>query len=514
MRLVLLLAAGLAVAGPYADDLAAMDTTLAGLQGMALSADPKASTAAVQGGVRDLKQLQAQAAAARQAGSANHRVRVLTRLAEGQVAFFGALLDAPCPAGIAGEACDTYRSMLAEKVVQLSAASSSLGARLREDLIVAGGGPDKLKGREVRRAQSAQSALEALLARAADVAAPALAVLGDAPPAPPPERVFGQLAPPVAHPPAPLPPRDAADARPHTGGRYVQVRKTAVLSARRDGGGPALQVEAEPGDGPVPETLLARLLEQQGDRVLLEVGAGDHRFHCHHDPPWEAAIRVHLWADAAALHPVTVAPIEREHTDGSAVQLRPGALVVDGGVWADRLLLPLELPAAAVGVAYPESGAFAEPPEGEGVLVDDATRLSLLGRPLPRPPVAWDGGALVWTDSLRSAPDGGELVGFHSACGIVTLRAEQRDPDLNLGGALGGIFGRGMGDARVRLRAGTPLEWPDGSAAGVLAGDIVRDEPELPLRTDGRRCFDLEADWLEADEADRPGRHLELCVSP
>jgi hypothetical protein len=512
MHLALLLAAGLALAGPFADELAAMDDTLSDLEGMALSVDAKASTAAVQAGVRDLKQLQGQAAKARKSGSANHRVRVLTRLAEGQSAFFGALMDAPCPTGTEGDGCDFYRVKLAEKVVEVGAGSSSLAGRLREDLIVAGGGPDKLKGKEVRRAKAAQVALAAVMERAAAVPQPKRSV--PLPPPPPPEQVFGQVGPAMDHPPAPMPSRDAADATPHEAGRYVQVHKTAVMSAQRDGGGAALKAAAEPGAGPVPETMLARLLEEDGERVLLEVGAGDHRFHCHHDPPWEAAIRVHLWADAAALHAVTVAPIEREHRDGSSVRLRPGALVVDEGVWADGLLLPLDLPPAAVGTAYPESGAFADPPAAKGVIVDDATKLSVLGRALPRSPVGWNGETLVWTDSLVSAPDGGELVGFHSTCGIVTLRAEQRDPHVDQSVGLGGLYGSGLGNVRIRVRAGTRLEWTDGTAAGVLAADIVRNGMHFPEKDDGRRCFDLEADWLPEGEADRPGRHLELCVAP
>lgn len=514
MHIALLLAVGLASAGPYADELAAMDATLSDLQAMALSDDAKASTVVVQAGVRDLKQLQAQAAAARQAGSANHRVRVLTRLAEGHAAFFGALLDGPCPSGLDGEACGMYRAVLAEKVVELGAGSASLSGRLREDLIVAGGGPDKLKGKEVRRAKAAQVVLVASIERAAAVPGPGLRTPAPAPPPPRPELVFGRIGATLAHPPAPMPPRDAVDASPHADGRYVQVHQTAVLSARRDGGGATLQVAASPGEGPVPETLLARQLEADGDRVLLEVGAGDHRFHCHHDPPWESAIRVLLWADASALPPVTVAPIERAHADGSSIRLRPGGLVVDGGVWADGLLLPLDLPEGVVGTAYAESGDFAELPEGDGVIVDDASMLSLLGRPLPLPLVGWPGDGLVWTDSLRAGPDGAELVGFHSSCGVITLRAEQRDPELERGGGLGGLFGRGLADERVRVRAGTALEWPDGTAAGVLAGDIVRDGAEFPEGEDGRRCFDLAAGWLLEGEADWPARHLELCVAP
>jgi hypothetical protein len=518
MHLALLLAAGLsaqvALAGPYADELASMDATLADLQAMRLPADGKAAIEVLRAGVRDLEQLGAQAEAAGKAGSANHRVCVLTRLAEGYVAFFSALLDAPCPDGLTGESCDLYRGTLAERVAAFGESSEKLERRIREELIVAGSGNDKLRGKETRRAKAAQAQLAVLrgLADAAAPGRPETPVLGAL--ALPSEVSFGSPGGAVAHAPAPLPPRDDADAKPHAGDRYVQLRKTATLTSGEEGGGVQLVPAAAPGEGPVPETLLARLLDTRGSRVLLELGAGDHRFHCHYDVPWEKAVRVYLWADLADLHPVTTGPVERSFPDGSGVALRPGALVVEEGVWADGLLLPLDLPEDAVGVDYPESDAFGERPEGVSVLVGEAAMLSLGARRLPRPPASYRDDGLVWTDSVGPGEDG--VVGFHSACGQITpLAAAQRDPDLNGGGGLGGIFGSGPGtETRYRIPAGTALTWPDGGPAGVLAGDIVRMESDFPAKPDGRRCFDQAVDWLDEGEADWPERHLELCVAP
>jgi hypothetical protein len=110
----------------------------------------------------------------------------------------------------------------------------------------------------------------------------------------------------------------------------------------------------------------------------------------------------------------------------------------------------------------------------------------------------------------------GERARQESACGSVTVRAEGRDPD---GGGVAGIYGGVVGDvvdgspiARVRIRAGTPLWWPDGAPAGALVADRTVPEDDLAPEGDGLRCLDRPLGWLEAGQPDPLDRHLSVCV--
>ncbi len=496
-------------AGPYAEELAAMEETVAALQAMDLSGDPKGVTRAVEKGVRDLKQLQEQAAAAQSLGSAAHKARVYLRLAEGHVAFDRALLDAPCPTGLEGEPCAVYQGLLAEKVVAFLAPAEKLSERIREQVIVGTVGSDKLKGKEVKRAKALRGEIAALAERARAAAPPPRAGVGAKWPDPVP---FGV--------PAPLPvgvvvePAGGAARAPSPDAWFVQIDPTAVMTADRSGSGARLRVSTVAPTADAPAATLARLLAEEGDRVQVELGGGSGRLHSHADAPWDDAWRVRMWVDRAALLPVTTAPVTRAFPDGSGATLRPGAVIVDNMLWVDDLRIPLDVPAGALGDRYQEAPE-ATFPDADGAYVQRDATLSLGGAAAFALPASYGPDGARWADVLVQREEGGELVLLRSACGEVRLAVRGRDAAAGGTGGLGGVFGAvGTPEARFALAPGTPLLWPDGRPAGVVAAPRTLRGADFPIAEDGRRCITLDAGWLEERQADWDDRHVRVCVAP
>jgi len=503
---VALASASPASASP-ADDLAALDAGVARLQAIDLTGPPAVMSEALKGGVAEIKSLQERAVASARDAPPAHRAQVSVRLGEAYLALVDALVAAPCPAPLGPEQCDIYSGAIAEKAqVMIFPAEDALGR--------AGGLAEHLDRKEGRRLDHAEAAL-ARTAGQVTAALPPPRVRQPASPeaAPPPVTPLGGPGP-LASGWRPLPARTTGGAPPTPAPDvdWVQVDKTAWLSAGRDGAGPrARSSQAPPADG-APEAMLARLLAVEGDRALLEVGPGDHRVHCLADTPWLDRWRLRLWVDRSALLPVTTAPVTQTFDDGTAIDLRPGALVTEQGLWVDGMLLPTTPAPAVVGDRY--VAAPAAQSHGESVAwIDDQTTLSLDGRPLTRPPQAWHGDPRRPVHAVLTETDG-ERVRLDSTCGSVTLRAEGRDPELRgVAGIFGGLVGH-MATSRPRteLQAGTPLVWPDGAPAGVLLTAHTLPTDTLKPQGDGLRCLDLDMDGLDDGETDFGDRHLVVCV--
>ena len=502
-----ILAAVVALAAPD-DDLAALDAGLARLRALDLTGPPESMSAALKQGVAEVKDLQDRAVASAREAPPEHRAQVSVRLGEAYLALVDALVAAPCPAQLGPEQCAFYAGAIAEKAqVMLHPAEDAL-SRAR-------GLAAHLDRKEGKRLAHAEASLVRTSAQVTAALPPPRVRQAPAPPAVAPEP--HELGGPGPLPPGwrPVPARVGYDQvpQPDPAVDWVQVDKTAWLSAGRDGSGPrARSLRSPPADG-APEPMIARLLTVDGDRALLEVGPGDERVHCLADTPWSDRWRLRLWVDRAALLPVTTAPIQQTFADGTAIDLRPGALITAQGLWVDGVLLPTTPAPSVVGDRY---RALPPPaPRGDAAAwIDDGTQLSLDGRPLPRPPQAWFGDPRRPVQAVLAATDG-ERVRLDSVCGSVTLGAQGRDPDVRgLGGIVGGLMGNMSQDAeQTRIQAGTPLVWPDGAPAGVLLTAHLLPTAELTPRADGRQCFDLELDWLDAGPADFPDRHLNVCVA-
>ncbi len=507
--MILLLCLSLAWADPAAD-LRALDALLSTLKAPPPSGDSLALTEWVEASTQALLALKAQALAATEEADPAQRCRVHLRLGEGSLHLASTLADLACPAGLDATTCGHFSAAMAQQAARLLPLARQSLALAEAEAINAQAGPRPLGRKEGQRLATLLRDLGRTEARLPHPSAGPYPV----PDAPDPLRGARPRAAALAAGPTPAA-RDE-EARPDLTSDFVLVDKTAWLSARRDGSGSRVRAGPPLREDGVPEPMLARLLQLDGDRALLELGPGDPRYHCFYDPPWPSAWRIALWVDRSALLAVTQAPVERRFPDGSGVALRPGALVSEQGLWADGVRLPLDLEPAEVGLSYHESARFPSKPGREVLLAAD-TPLSLGGRPLGPPPGDWRGGPERAFQHLEVGPDGRQRVGLDSTCGQITLLAEgppdDGDGDPEAASLWGDVVG-GVVGPMTTLRAGTPLWWEEGGLAGLLTEDVYLDDTRFPLEADGRRCLDLALDGLEPGEADRPDRHLRLCVKP
>jgi len=316
---------------------------------------------------------------------------------------------------------------------------------------------------------------------------------------------------------APPPPADEP-------ARFVLVRAGAVLHTALPPAGhrvhlPALVIES---DSPQAAARF-RLVRAAGDWVELETATLDpEKPHCHAPPASFAGLALRLFASAADLQPVTSRRIHLAFEGGGAITLEPGVPLSRAGdhwqAFADANTVAVDLPAIpADGVAMVYAPALTRAiPEAARVLVPPS-RLAV-------------GGLKLTADARRSETQGEWSAGRDGGlAAYVQTSAPGREHQLSVtvqtgcASYAGTVEAAALGDAqaptenqwlpghsgrnRFRARAGAPLRWPDGAAAGHASAEIaIPDDAHLDRK---RPCFD----WPLATEANASDATLRLCLA-
>ncbi len=303
------------------------------------------------------------------------------------------------------------------------------------------------------------------------------------------------------------------------------VRAGAVLHTAPPPAGhrvrlPALVIES---DSPQAAARF-RLVRAAGDWVELETATLDpEKPHCHAPPASFAGLALRLFASGADVQPVTTHRVHLAFEGTGAVDLEPGVPVTRAGdhwqVFADANTLTVDLPAIPgddVGTAYapalshaiPETARVLVPPSrlavGGLTLTTDAHRSETQGE--------WsagrDGGLAAYVQASAPGREHRLSVTVQTGCasyrGTVEAKAlgDAQAPTENQWGL--GDRGRN----RFRARAGAPLRWPDGAAAGHTSAEVaIPDDAHLDRK---RPCFD----WPLATEANASDATLRLCLAP
>jgi len=307
--------------------------------------------------------------------------------------------------------------------------------------------------------------------------------------------------------------------------RFVLVRAGATLHTAQPPAGHRLRLPALAIESDSPQAAARfRVVRSAGDWIELETtGVEPGQPHCHAPPAAFAGLALHLYVSAADLQPVTSRRIHLAFEGGGAIDLEPGVPVKQTGdhwqVFADAndLIVDLpEIPADAVGTVYAPGLARAIP-ETAHVLIPPS-RLAV-------------GGLKLTTDARRSETQGEWSAGRDGAlAAYVQTSAPGREHHLGVSVQTGCASYRGtveakaLGDAqapaenqwllghrgrnRFRARAGAPLRWPDGGAAGHVVAELaIPDDGHLDRK---RTCFD----WPLTTEASESDATLRLCLAP
>lgn len=242
--------------------------------------------------------------------------------------------------------------------------------------------------------------------------------------------------------------------------------------------------------------------------------------------PVAQGYRLELYVRKVDLAPLLQGRFEITYDDGSGVVLDPGVALrpgsCEGGncdvlARVDGTLLDLRIPEAHLGTWYSP---------GDPRMIDDWTGDTLVawapihldGKPVERLP-----GHHTLLEVRGKEPHPlGALVTLQGGCGDYRVAVAEDafvDPEM-LSGLLKliGTRGESVVEAEAQVvRAGAPLEHPDGSPAGrVLDEQVFFDGSLGPLKEDGtnRLCTPLLlGEWLE-HSAPEGERTLILCVQP
>jgi hypothetical protein len=232
----------------------------------------------------------------------------------------------------------------------------------------------------------------------------------------------------------------------------------------------------------LPDGVPVRLLERQGDQILVETGFRSSGT-CHETLTLTTSLR--LWAPADAIRQVVGRTVERTG-GGGTVTLQAGTAVVpdaQGGfthrVEAHGAVLRVQLDPADLASTWEPvpSARPTSPPVGVVAPVETGDAAFAL--------------QLAETASVREV-DGVRQV--HLGCVTWTPAANlaitkpEGPPDQGTMWGLGGLGSRRHPERDLVFPAGTPLTWPDGGEAGVLRSE--RRFLDVFDRRGGRYCME------------------------
>ena len=222
---------------------------------------------------------------------------------------------------------------------------------------------------------------------------------------------------------------------------------------------------------------------------------------------------LHLFVKRSDLAPVIVKPFAAAFKDGTRIALQPGVAVLGGHVSFHGGSVPVAVPEAYLGVAYPPHAIAAVPkPAKHTVLLDEKTDVKLGDQTFALGP---------WVSGTAERRGDRVLFPLDVRCmsAVVSAPKDRVQHDVSLGGkaATGGFgiraAGRGNAD-RYYLPKGTALTSEHGDhVVATLAAELDVKKP-----IGGRGCGDVVVAYDEPiveaphpNEASRPDRTLQLC---
>jgi len=317
---------------------------------------------------------------------------------------------------------------------------------------------------------------------------------------------------------APPPPADEP-------ARFVLVRIGAVLHTALPPAGQRLHLPALVIESDSPQAAARfRLVRAAGAFVELETATIDpEKPHCHAPPAAFAGLALRFYASTADLQPLTARRVHLGFDGGGAIDLEPGVPLSRAGdhwrVFADANTLTVDLPALpadGVGTAYapalaravPETARVLVPPSHLAVgglkLTTDARRSETQGE--------WsagrDGGLAAYVQTSAPSREHRLSVTVQTGCASYQGTVEATALGYAQAPTENHWFLGHSGRNRFHARAGAPLRWPDGGAAGRTSVEIaIPDDAHLDRK---RPCFD----WPLATEANPSDATLRLCLAP
>lgn len=267
--------------------------------------------------------------------------------------------------------------------------------------------------------------------------------------------------------------------------RYALVRLDAKLceAAKDDARCITVGVPAEPGSvwrDPFP----ARVVEEDGDWVLVDTGAGLPAELCRPPAPLPGGVQLRVWVKRADLVPATVAPMSFTGPGGSVALSSgvPTGVPYRGqqGATAPPFLGSIIIAPEATGPIWAHAAPTVAPPANAKVLKTVASIPLDLG-------AAGNGSVLPGIHSGVIDEAAGTAT-FATRCSVVTVpTAGAAHAELKVleGGIVGGVVGAAPDPATLlALPAGTALSWESGKPAGTMAS--AASVPRASVTTKGK----------------------------
>lgn len=296
--------------------------------------------------------------------------------------------------------------------------------------------------------------------------------------------------------------------------RFAYVSASVPLGTAPSGGDPLWFADGD--------ALRVYQVIEQSDRVHLRPVQGKSASNrCTGPNLLNTVLQIDLWVDAKDLHPVVVKTWAAEFEDGTAVWIPPGVPVIDGLAANKRWRVPVPVPEELVGRVFSVDGSM--PARTWGFYTPGPDRdifggLKLNGALVQAPPLSvasseadsQQGPADLRLNAARVGDDVFDTKGpwvtntTMFPCGQLVVRPESHAVDEfgSLFEDFGGIEGltaiTEQLDAMKRERAtwstivdGAALYWPNGSTAGAVDGELVRDPATFSKGKRKRICFPI-----------------------
>lgn len=248
--------------------------------------------------------------------------------------------------------------------------------------------------------------------------------------------------------------------------------------------------------------ILRHLGEHAGWVALETIPRGEHEApgSCY-DHIWQLeSLRLKVYVPRDALAYVTAQRIRQDHPDGTSLELAAGVALIpdvqDNTRWIASLkdlLVPLALMPNMVSTSFiaaplePQEWPEEAKPRSVSTTQLATKRVSIGGDPLLQAPA---GKSMARQPrplhEVEERPDGTLRGTLDEGCARLRVALPEQVDHVPFG--MLGMLGRGSSLKR-RLKAGTPLFWPDGRPAGEVVHDLLLQERPRALPEQRLECF-------------------------